>query len=173
MRKEKKSSNIAMMKCSKKMTKAPVGKYQKEKRILYLSAGVLTVFACVMYLLFGTEETVSFPITKVQENIAETTENTEGNDTGNKEENDTGNKEENDTGNKEVIAENAGTDVVNINTADIDALLTLKGIGKSKAVAIVEYRREHGPFLTVEDIMCVPGIKEATFVRIKERIVVE
>ena len=62
---------------------------------------------------------------------------------------------------------------VNLNTADAAALQTLTGIGESKASAILAYREEHGSFNSIEDIMNVPGIKESTFSKIKDKIAVE
>ena len=68
----------------------------------------------------------------------------------------------------------AGADgKVNLNTADAAALQTLTGIGESKASAILAYREEHGRFNSIEDIMNVPGIKESTFSKIKDKIAVE
>ena len=61
---------------------------------------------------------------------------------------------------------------VNINTADIDELKTLSGIGDSKAAAIVAYREANGDFASVEDIMLVPGIKEGVYGKIKDSICV-
>jgi len=62
--------------------------------------------------------------------------------------------------------------LVNINTADVALLETLKGIGPSKAAAIVEYRTEHGPFTAVEDIQKVSGIGPVTFANLKGSITV-
>jgi competence protein ComEA len=56
---------------------------------------------------------------------------------------------------------------VNINTADVKELESLKGIGPSTAEKIVEYRKTH-KFNTVEDLMNVKGIGEKTFVKIKD-----
>ena len=61
---------------------------------------------------------------------------------------------------------------VNINTADESQLTTLTGIGATRAKAIIAYRDENGPFAAIEDIMNVQGIKEGTFVKIKDEIVV-
>ena len=61
---------------------------------------------------------------------------------------------------------------VNINTATREELMTLTGIGASRADAILAYRREAGPFQKIEDIMKVSGIKEAAFQKIKEDITV-
>ncbi len=63
-------------------------------------------------------------------------------------------------------------DKVNINTADKDLLMTLPGIGESKAEAVLQYRQEHGNFGSIGDICQVSGIKEAVFSRIKDRITV-
>ncbi|HAA24554.1 MAG TPA: competence protein ComEA [Ruminiclostridium sp.] len=62
---------------------------------------------------------------------------------------------------------------ININTADAESLMSLKGIGAVKADAIIEYRRQNGPFKSIEEIMNVKGIKKATFEKIKDSITVE
>ena len=62
---------------------------------------------------------------------------------------------------------------INLNTADLAALQTLSGIGEAKAQAILAYREEHGGFSSVEDLMNVPGIKEGTFLKIKDKLAVE
>ena len=50
---------------------------------------------------------------------------------------------------------------VNINTASAEELSELKGVGKTKAVAIVAHRNEHGEFSKVEDLTQVKGIGES------------
>ncbi len=64
----------------------------------------------------------------------------------------------------------SGTGLVNINTADEAALMTLPGIGEAKARLITEYRMTHGRFNSIEDIMKIKGIKEGMFNRIRDRI---
>lgn len=59
---------------------------------------------------------------------------------------------------------------VNINKADQTELMTLPGIGESRAGSIIAYRNEHGNFKTIEDIMNVSGIKESAFSKIKDLI---
>ncbi len=61
-------------------------------------------------------------------------------------------------------------EIVNINTASKEALMTLDGIGEAKADSIIEYREKNGPFTTIEDIMKVNGIGESAFAKIKDRI---
>ena len=61
---------------------------------------------------------------------------------------------------------------ININTADEAQLTTLTGIGATRAQAIIAYREENGPFAAIEYIMNVQGIKEGTFAKIKDEIVV-
>jgi competence protein ComEA len=52
---------------------------------------------------------------------------------------------------------------VNVNTADAETIAAeLKGIGLSKAKAIVEYRKKHGPFRSADDLSLVKGIGERT-----------
>lgn len=67
----------------------------------------------------------------------------------------------------------AASGKVNLNTAAKEELMTLPGIGESKADAIIQYREETGLFQNIEDIMLVPGIKEGTYNNIKEYIVVD
>ena len=66
--------------------------------------------------------------------------------------------------------ESVGDKLVNINTAPVSELTTLPGIGESRANDIISYRDSNGGFKTIEDIMKVPGIKEAAFSRIKDYI---
>ena len=54
-------------------------------------------------------------------------------------------------------------DKININTADINGLISIKGIGVKTAERIVEYRQQHGPFFYKEDIMKVKGIGMGKF----------
>lgn len=72
----------------------------------------------------------------------------------------------------EAAAEDEECGLVNINTADRDRLLTLPGIGESRAQDIISYREKNGDFASIEDIMKVPGIKSAAFEKIKEKITV-
>ncbi len=62
--------------------------------------------------------------------------------------------------------------LVNINTADLQALMSLKGIGEVKAQRIIEFRTGHGVFVTPEDITRVDGIGQGIFEQIKDRITV-
>jgi competence protein ComEA len=63
-------------------------------------------------------------------------------------------------------------DLVNINTADKAALITLNGIGDAYAQRIIDYRTQHGPFAAIEDIIKVSGIGTVTFGKIKNFITV-
>ncbi|MDO4285726.1 MAG: helix-hairpin-helix domain-containing protein [Eubacteriales bacterium] len=62
--------------------------------------------------------------------------------------------------------------LVNLNTATAQELMSLPGIGESKAEAIIAYRTENGPFSAPEDIMKISGIKEGLFSKIRDRITV-
>lgn len=65
------------------------------------------------------------------------------------------------------------SDYVNINTADAERLMTLPGIGESKALDIITYRDKYGDFTSKEDLMKISGIKENLFAKIKDKIIVE
>ena len=59
---------------------------------------------------------------------------------------------------------------VNINSASLDELTTLTGIGEAKAKLIIEYRNKNGNFKNIEDIMNVKGIGQSLFDKIKNKI---
>lgn len=63
--------------------------------------------------------------------------------------------------------------LVNINTADENALMSLPGIGQTRARSIIDYRTQNGPFEKAEDLMKVSGIGQAGFDRLKMYITVK
>ncbi len=69
------------------------------------------------------------------------------------------------------VSEEGINGLININIASLEELLTLNGVGESKAKAIIEYRKEN-KFETIEDIMKVSGIGQSLFDKIKESITV-
>lgn len=70
------------------------------------------------------------------------------------------------------VGTNPSSLVVNINTADKEMLMTLPGIGEARASDIIKYREKNGAFQKIEDIMKVPGIKDAAFQKIEDLITV-
>ena len=80
---------------------------------------------------------------------------------------------------KESIIENSNENIksnesklININTASMNELTTLSGIGKSKAEAIIAYRQNNGLFKSIEDIMKVSGIGKSTYEKFKANITI-
>lgn len=68
----------------------------------------------------------------------------------------------------------AFADTVNINTADAESLTgALTGVGEKKAMAIVEYRKQNGPFKSADELALVKGIGDSTVEKNRENIVVE
>ncbi len=61
---------------------------------------------------------------------------------------------------------------VNINSATVDELTTLNGIGEAKAIKIIDYRNTNGLFKSIEDIKNVSGIGEAFYEKIKDNITI-
>ncbi len=62
---------------------------------------------------------------------------------------------------------------IDINNADIEELKTLHAIGPVIAKRIIQYRKTHGRFNTIEDIMKVNGIGEKKFKKLKDMITVK
>lgn len=75
-------------------------------------------------------------------------------------------------GNADPSSEEGKSTLVNINTADRAQLMTLSGIGETRADAIISYRESNGSFQKIEDIMKVSGIKEGAFEKMKDQITV-
>lgn len=80
---------------------------------------------------------------------------------------------------KESIIESSNENIksnesklININTAGMNELTTLSGIGKSKAEAIITYRQNNGLFKSIEDIMKVSGIGKSTYEKFKANITI-
>jgi competence protein ComEA len=72
----------------------------------------------------------------------------------------------------ESSSSNLSADLVNINTASLEELNALPGIGPTIAQKIIDYREANGPFSTIEDIMNVSGIGPSTFEDLKDLITV-
>ena len=79
-----------------------------------------------------------------------------------------GNSEKGNSSNTTRSNSKQGT--VNINTATLEELQTIKGIGKKKAEAILQYRKEHGAFRTKEDLLQVKGIGKKALEAIESQV---
>lgn len=62
---------------------------------------------------------------------------------------------------------------VNINTATLEELMTLDGVGEKVAEKVLAFRKANGPFQKPEDLMMVKGIGQKMFDKNKDRIVVK
>lgn len=79
------------------------------------------------------------------------------------------------TNNEMIIIEqiqNQDNNLININKATKEELMTLKGIGESKAKEIIAYRLEFGNFQKIEDLLKVKGISESLYNEIKNQITI-
>lgn len=65
---------------------------------------------------------------------------------------------------------NAVISIVNINTANVDTLTTLPGIGPKKAESIIEYRELNGSFQSVSELANVKGIGERMVERLQDQV---
>ncbi|GIW40220.1 MAG: hypothetical protein KatS3mg076_0797 [Candidatus Binatia bacterium] len=72
------------------------------------------------------------------------------------------------------VAKAGGQDgKVNVNTASVEELMTLKRIGRVTAERIVAHRNEHGPFRKIEDLLAVRGIGPETLEAFRDQVTVE
>ncbi len=71
-----------------------------------------------------------------------------------------------------VGASGVSGDLIDLNSATLDQLDSLPGIGPTTAQNIIDYRQQHGPFSHIEDIMNVPGVGPTTFDAIKDLITI-
>lgn len=71
-----------------------------------------------------------------------------------------------------ITNNNTNNKLININTASLEELTTITGIGESKAQNIIEYRETNGNFKTIEDIKNISGIGDALFEKIKDKITI-
>lgn len=71
---------------------------------------------------------------------------------------------------EDTISNSEGSKLININIASLDELMTIPGIGKQKAEAIIKYRNDIGIFNNISDIMNVNGIGNSLYEAIKEYI---
>lgn len=84
-------------------------------------------------------------------------------------------KKEAVAGQTSVVKESSGTESdgkINLNHATKEQLMTLPGIGESKAEKIIAYREKNGQFSKIDEIMKIQGIKQGVFGKIKELITV-
>lgn len=70
------------------------------------------------------------------------------------------------------LPNNSSKSPVNINTATIEELKTINGIGESKAQAIINYREEHGSFDSIEKLKEVKGIGDKTFEKLQSEFII-
>lgn len=82
------------------------------------------------------------------------------------------NNDSNSQSGSDSVSSGSDEVMVNINTANLEELKKLSGIGESKAQAIISYREENGNFGKIEDIMNVTGIGEELFKKIQDYITV-
>lgn len=66
-----------------------------------------------------------------------------------------------------TVAEPPGAGAVNINTATVEELVRLPGVGPSKAAAIAAFRQKHGPFRRIEDLDRVKGFGRKLLGRVR------
>ncbi len=71
-----------------------------------------------------------------------------------------------------LFCQMAIAETININTADKETLMDIKGVGEKRADAIIAYRKQHGPFKSVEELATVSGVGEAIVEKNRENLTV-
>ncbi len=120
----------------------------------------------VIYI-YSSKETKSMTSTKTNSNLI--CDNVVNNAYQNVQ-NQTSTSNQNSSNTKSDTNESVG--IININTADVDTLTKLTGIGESKAKDIINYRNQNGLFKSIEEIKNVSGIGDSTYSKIKDQITV-
>jgi len=126
----------------------------------YTFAAILLIFAAIILISLadmpseGSVE-VSGVVVKNQETTSSTT-----------------NKESETTQATETEKTNGSSTLINLNTATIEELDTLKGIGESRAKSIIAYRNKLGGYTSIEQIKDISGIGDSIFENIRDRITV-
>lgn len=132
----------------------------------------------MVIIIYSKEEVKEFE--KIKEIQHETFEKIEEVETKTEIENNASLREEDVLTNQDSVQETVSKEETNqeelnkisLNTAIKEELMTLPGIGESKANAIILYREEHGNFEKIEDIMEVSGIGQSVFEKIKDFITI-
>jgi comEA protein len=133
-----------------------LGFTKREARIIILAFTVLTVGFCIKFYdnIFGSSDANSFDFAKSDMEFSIISS-----------QNNTGNSKENIPKNESVT--------ININTAAVEELVVLDGIGESLAAEIISHRDKNGNFSRPEDLMKVSGIGKKKFEKIKDKIKVK
>jgi competence protein ComEA len=69
-----------------------------------------------------------------------------------------------------LLVSGVASAALNLNTATKDELVGLPGVGPAKAQAIVDYRNQHGPFRSLDELRKVKGIGEKLFLQLKPEL---
>jgi len=129
------------------------------------------IFDQMVLVIYSNEEVNNFIETKEKENIIDN-KCVEKSVVGN----DACIKKEDRVETRVIISESNGSNdsnnLISINTATKEELMTLPGVGESKAIAIIKYREENGLFKNIDDIKNVTGIGDKMFEKIKNSITV-
>ncbi|MGB2249161.1 MAG: ComEA family DNA-binding protein [Alcanivorax sediminis] len=72
----------------------------------------------------------------------------------------------------EQVAEKASS-LINLNTADVEQLQALKGVGPKTAQSIIEWREANGPFTSVDQLLAIKGIGEKTLAKMQGQLTIQ
>ena len=72
----------------------------------------------------------------------------------------------------EMVEKNEMTEKVNINTADMEQLMQLPGVGEGTAKKIIDYRKSNGQFKTLDQLKLIPGIGEKKYKKMEDMLTI-